>query len=198
MGQFYYIVFLNEKKMKGKNHNLYAFIVPSIRSGSKLGEMAYLENPCAMFTTRALAGPLAGCSVAFTGENDNGHMVEVDGKEMNFYHYVQKFEEGCYGDVPSIYDEYTDSYQPAAIYINEAYYTHERFIINHTKKEYIDMTVDYKGIYPFYGLVQSTTSGGDMLDIEFDYGEWAFDEISATNDPRKIVGYKQILNNIRY
>jgi hypothetical protein len=170
MGQYYLAIILADKE-ESKPEVIRIFME---MFGSKLTEHSYLENPCVKAFEYQLTkeGMFYKSRVVWAGD----YADKEPELEKNLYHITEQFPNKFFNKR----DENTTKYQ---------------YIINHTKKQFIDKE-NNKSVYhplPLLTAEGNGRGGGDYSGVNENLiGIWARDVISVEKD--KPEGYEEFIN----
>jgi len=176
MGQYYKIIFLAENEDPESNPEVVRHCMSGHQYGSgvKLMEHSYVGNPCVKVVEYLLSqqGPFYKTRLVWAGDYADTETYG-EGQGQNLYHITEEREDWLVFSLPRGFD-------------NSAY----RYVVNHTKKEYIDKSKcreDSYGytIHPLPLLVSEGNGGGggDYRGHNDDLcGRWARDVISLERD----------------
>lgn len=160
MGQYYKVIILAEKDTTNKEYIRF-FI--NIWDGVKLTEHSYLKNPFVNAVEFLLSplGPLYKSRIVWAGD----YADEEDDSE-NLYHLAE--------------NEISKEYIPKPEKLNQEY----KYIVNHTKKQYIDKS-KYVLFHPLPLITAEGNGrgGGDYRGSHEDkIGSWSRDVISIEKE----------------
>ena len=187
MGQYYKVIILADNM-----EIIRVWINPSsYNTGNKLMEHSYLNNKFmnAIEYLISINGMFYKSRIIWTGDYADAINGEVneDGEDMNLYHIVE--------------EQYGKNITP---YINEKFIenmSRYRYIVNHTKKLYIDKQKCNKDnnefiIHPLSLLVTDKCNGrggGDYMGVNEELcGTWARDIISVEKSIDTLIDYIEL------
>ena len=165
MGQYYKFIILGDNKKNNKECIILVIHPHSFGNGSKLMEHSY-KNTNIMNSVECLIGPCGQFYKSrivwagdYANEEDNEDNEDNEEEPMNLYHLA---------DYYSLYE---------GVHVNKNF----KYIVNHTKKQYVDMNDSSEEIHPLPLLISEGNGqgGGDFRGEGQELcGTWSRDVIS--------------------
>jgi hypothetical protein len=180
MGQYYRAILLNEKTGEKEIIRMW-FDPPHYDSGAKLMEHSYLDNTFVLAVESIIGvdSKFSPCRVVWAGDYADPEQNDTSNANNNLYHLAEEY---CFATkVPYLSD------------------TPYRYLINHTKKQFVNKDKYFHNIHPLPLLTceGNGQGGGDYRgDYEQLCGTWARDSISADND-RPDDSYTEMVCNFK-
>ncbi len=194
MGQYYYIL------MKEENKNTVVYNRDLIVNGkkeytmAKLTEHSWWYNPMVNAIVEKIYLAKNPVQIIWMGDYACDFINEGETFNGLTYNKIQKLHQRCWGD-----DSKTDVLFSTEFTLNDIY------IVNHTKKQYIDCSLYYKNSlmkdgWCLHPLPLLTCIGNGLGGGDYRYptdnsttelvGTWAYDKITITDNP--IADYEEI------
>ena len=174
MGQYYIAIILGENQ-ENKKEIIRFYIESFINSGAKLTEHSYVGNPFVSTFEHFLTpeGMFYKSRVVWAGD----YADNEEGTDKNLYHTVNKYPNKSFHVITNQTIKSTEDY---------------RYIINHTKKEYVDKKKNTFHPLPLLTAEGNGRGGGDYYgDDESKIGSWSRDVISS--DKEKPENYEELV-----
>ena len=188
MGQYYHPVILKKDWKTAKQPVLMTLYSWDFNNGLKLMEHSYVGNSFVM-AMMYLIRHFNGLPFAWVGDYADNKVTRAYSNGVSLYDKAYELTEG--GDGHPEYEELKKSIPEYKDLVNY------RYIINHTKKEYVRVPKYKEGVLQVHPLPLlcadgNGRGGGDYWGKSRSVGKWAYDVIDVSNNAKDVRGYKLI------